>query len=179
MKPTEKIARDLDYQTPENILACVRDYFGGPIPLDPATAPDNPTKALHFCAGPHTGGVDGLQVSWRLGGFPRQGVFVNPPYGPLLKPFLAKIQQEACDSEVPILALLPVSRTEQGYFQDLLGFANFILFIRKRVAFVRPTTGEVAKGNPYSSWILGFNVDPKTARAKLGVLGKCLEIGTP
>lgn len=31
--------------TPKSFLTCVEKYFGGPIPLDPATEDNNPTNA--------------------------------------------------------------------------------------------------------------------------------------
>ena len=37
-----------DWQTPDSILLLVRAVIGGPIGLDPATSPDNPTRALEF-----------------------------------------------------------------------------------------------------------------------------------
>lgn len=46
--PTEKQAKDLDYCTPEHVLGMARAYFGGPIPLDPATNAMNTSKALNY-----------------------------------------------------------------------------------------------------------------------------------
>lgn len=72
------------HQTPEWFLEMVRQI--GPIMLDPATAPDNPTDAKHI----HTQTISdagdvigscGLRAKWAVrGGL----VFINPPYGPHL-----------------------------------------------------------------------------------------------
>ena len=182
-KPTELSAKDLDYQTPERILALARAYFDGEIPLDPATSWSNPARAKFICTGPHTKdshgapGVDGLAVSWRLPGFQKQGVWTNPPWGHLFKPFLAKILSEALASpEIPMLVLLPVSRTEQQYLTDVFQVVNALCFIRKRVPFVRPDTGLPAKGNPYNSWLLGLNVDVARFFEHFSVLGRCLSV---
>ncbi len=43
---------DTTWRTPEWILERVRALFKGPIPFDPSTGVDNPTRALRYCAGP-------------------------------------------------------------------------------------------------------------------------------
>lgn len=43
--------KDNHWGTPEFILERARIGYAGPIPFDPATTPENPTKALRFCAG--------------------------------------------------------------------------------------------------------------------------------
>ncbi len=226
--PTEKMARDLDYQTPEKVLACVRTYFDGPIPLDPATALNNPTQATRFCAlapddlalttawfkanrspgltdylasqpGPFVlkekikgedvqvtivehnyvwrhFDNDGLRVEWD--DLSPHGAFVNPPYGGVLRAWLDKIVFEASKG-LPILALIPASRFEQGYFHDFLAASNAVCYVRSRVAFIRPTTGEVAKGNPYSSIVFGFNVDRQRFHRSFGDLGLVMYTSAP
>jgi phage N-6-adenine-methyltransferase len=161
--PVEKQARDLDYQTPENILECVRAYFAGPIPLDPATAANNPTQAIRY----YTPNDDGLLWDWLP-----FGVFVNPPYGSEMRNWLGKIAHEA-KSGTEILALLPVNRFEQGYLHDVLAFTNAICWIRKRVSFIRPSTGEKAKGNPYASMLLGLNCNRGRFSLAFSSLGYC------
>lgn len=177
--PTEKQARDLDYQTPRRVLDLVDSYFGGQIHLDPASCEGNPTNARMFmlpargsdgrirtrvlpgCKKPAPLGVDfgmppeqrtdGLSLPWS-----GNGVFVNPPYGAVLETWLAKIAAEVYRCRY-ILALLPASRFEMGYFHDhVLSRANAMCCIRKRLAFLRPTTGLPAKGNPYSSILFQF-----------------------
>ena len=44
----DKKAERKDWLTPPKILEPVRRYFGGQIPLDPATGADNPTDAQFF-----------------------------------------------------------------------------------------------------------------------------------
>lgn len=165
-KPTEKVARDLDYLTPPAILDKARAYFGGQIPLDAATTWDNPTDAANI----FTPERSGLEKRWD------QPTWVNPPYGPLLRPFLEKIELEARQG-TEILALLPVNRTEQAYWQDMIARANAVCWVRKRVAFLRPSTGKPAKGNPYSSMLVGFNVDLEAFLLIFGELGRCQALG--
>lgn len=54
--------------TPEWLLDVVRDFCGGPIPLDVCTEQDNPTKALAFYVS------DGLARGWPY------TFWCNPPY---------------------------------------------------------------------------------------------------
>ena len=156
--PTGTIAGptlDTTWQTPPELLAPVRAYFGGVIPFDPATAEDNPTGAEAIAS------ADGLDCVWSE----HAGTFVNPPYGRVLRDWLAKMVREAGSGAV-IISLLPCARWEQAYFQEALAAANVCCFIRKRVNFIRPSTGDRVAGNPYANMFLAFNVDPaKFARA--------------
>lgn len=160
----DKQAKDLDYQTPQRVLAPVRDYCGGRIGLDPATTECNPTGASVFFDGQL--GLDGLTLDWSGSGV----VFVNPPYGKALRLWLAKIVAQA-DRNVEILALLPVSRTEQGYMQAVMKTATAVCWVLKRVAFLRPSTLQPARGNPHASALWGFNVDRRRFTAAFAGLG--------
>ena len=71
-----------DWRTPEWFLDLVRQV--GPITLDPASAPDNPTKAAIYFARSHAApgpsvyrGTCGLAGGWSRAGL----AFINPPYG--------------------------------------------------------------------------------------------------
>jgi hypothetical protein len=112
----EFFRRSLDnsWETPERLLACVRQWLGDPIPLDAATAPDNPTRAARFYSGGPRG-LDGLAEPWDA------PWFCNPPYGREAKKWLAKMAREA--DERPItrgVALLSCTRFEQQYLTDTL-----------------------------------------------------------
>lgn len=162
----DKQAKDTVYITPEKILEPVRNYFGGQIPLDPATEPNNPTRAEVF----FTEQDDGLKLPWNY-----SGVFINPPYGKILPEFIKKISEEA-RSGIPIIALLPCgARFSTRYWQDhaLTERLNCICFVRGRVKFIRPT-GEVAKQNPYDSQIYGYNVSSRAFRKHFSHLGKII-----
>lgn len=169
---------DNTWQTPERVLDAARAYFGGPIPFDPATAPDNPTKALSFCAGPPgtifekrdvLASRNGLEVPWE------SGTWVNPPYGKELRAWLLKIRAEAA-RRTTILALLPCARWEQEYLTDVLAAAKAVCWVRGRVAFVSSIDHTEVGGNPYASMILGFNVNLDAFAEALGVLGPCFSL---
>lgn len=166
-------AKRNDWQTPERLLAGPRAYAGGDILLDPATAPDNPTRARKFCAPSPVkrwklraanGGAwiarDGLAIDWAAearGGL----VFVNPPYGQKAGGvrWMDKIAAEARRGCV-LAVLLGASRWEQPYFTGMLREASALCLVRGRVAFRNPDTGDEVPGIPYASIFIGFNVVP-------------------
>ena len=163
--PVDKQAKNLDYLTPPRVLDPVKRYFGGQIPLDSATLASNPTKAANWCTA-EVDGACGLAAMWQN----HAGTFVNPPYGKEIREWLCKIGRQAI-LNTEILALLPVVRTEQEYFQALMHKADAVCWIRKRVSFIRPSTGEKAKGNPHASALWGFNVNLKKFIACFNDLG--------
>ncbi len=166
---TGKPTLDTDWLTPPELLHHVRAYFGGTIPFDPATSPDNPTQALAYCTG--DAGDNGLDVDWAQ----HAGVFVNPPYGRALRAWLGKIDKEARKG-VPIVSLLPCARWEQHYLQQTLTAANAICFVRKRVKFVRASSGDRPSGNPYANMFVAFNVDMDAFVRAFSQVGCVVEI---
>jgi hypothetical protein len=164
------------YITPEKILEPVRKYFGGPIPLDPATEPNNPTKALAF-ATEFPGGDslgDGFEVCWA----DHAGTFINPPYGRGMKDWCAKIHEETVLGAT-ILALLPCgARFATRYWQDHIFNPGLDaeLFVRGRVQFLRPDGSGTQGSNPYDSQLLGFNVSIERFKDCFSHLGKVLSV---
>ncbi len=154
-----RTALDCSWQTPEWLLEQIRVYFGGPIPFDPSSAPENPTKALRFlCGAPGSmfaeqTGQNGLEAEW-----PLLGTYCNPPYGTELRAWLEKFTTEAARG-CEIVALLPCSRWETGYFQALLAGSRVMCLLKGRVAFVSSIDGAEVPGNCSGSMLLGFNVD--------------------
>jgi hypothetical protein len=156
------VCKSTVYITPPRIADSVRAYFpDGVIPLDPATEPNNPLGARHFCSGPVTDSPslgDGLAVSWFDHG---PGVFVNPPYGKGMKLWCAKIHEETV-AGCEILALLPCgARFSTRYWQEHIfnPGLDVALFVRGRVQFLRPDGGGTQGQNPYDSCLYGFGVD--------------------
>ena len=173
------------YITPEKIMGPVRNYFGGRIPLDPATEPSNPTGAEYFCTEggaevfeggpPKNWSENGLTLDWSE----FDGVFLNPPYGKEIRAFCEKIHEEAT-AGATIIALLPAGpRFSTKYFQEfiLTQALDGVCFVRGRVKFIRPD-GSVAKANPYDSMIMGFNVNAEHFGRCFSHLGKtfCMEV---
>ena len=162
----------VEWYTPENILAAVRAYYQGPIPLDPANSKNNHTRATYS----YTEEIDGLRQSWKIESNP--GVFVNPPYGKVFPDWCRKIKEEAHLYKVPIIALLPCgARYSTRYWQDSIFIRelNSMCFLNKRVKFLRPD-GRVGKQNVYDSQICGFNVNSSLFMKCFAGLGACLEV---
>jgi phage N-6-adenine-methyltransferase len=156
---------DTCWQTPPELVTPVRRYFGGRIPFDAATAPDNPCKARRFV----TEEQDGLAMRWPA------RVWVNPPYGKALRLWLPKIAHEA-ELGSEIITLIPCARFEQYYYQFSMVQANAKCLIRKRVKFIRPSTGDRVAGNPYANMFVGFNVDEERFAEHFGHLGMCQSV---
>ena len=186
-----------DWRTPEHVLEAARATFGGPIPFDPFSGPENGTRALRFCAesdderferdsplfgmcvrvpaddnglaGKRVLG-SGLEIKW-----PLAGCWVNPPYSSALRACLAKVVHEASRG-VPCLVLLPVNRTEVAWMQDFVRAADGVCLIRKRLAFISAIDGAAVGGNPFASWVWSFNVDRDVFREAWSPLGLCLGV---
>lgn len=140
--------------TPQKYLTGPRRLFGGTIPLDPATAPWNPTRARRF----YTAETNGLERDWAR----HDGVFINPPYGKAFgfHAFLRKIHLEA-ERGVPIVALMPIgTRYSTGYWQEdvLTEFLNATTYVKGRIHF-EDANGVAQKNNNHDSAYYGFNVD--------------------
>jgi hypothetical protein len=161
-----------EWYTPESLLAPVRLVLTGdelaPIPLDPYSPPHNPTRAARFFTVREDGNTQPWDAPW----------FAQPPYGRALRPALAKIGAESltfhAGARMPGIALLPCSRWEQGYMHDLLRRAVVVCYVRKRVKFVKASTGDAVGGTPMASMFLGFNVDPLAFAAAFRDVGLCL-----
>jgi hypothetical protein len=156
-----------DWYTPAKILACVRTYFGGVIPLDPATNQNNPTQAQTF----FTPKEDGLVRSWH------KPVYVNPPFSGVLPDWTAKIYHEAAN-EQEILALLPCgARFSTSYWQDniLTRYLTAICFFKGRVAFL-DAQGEPLGSNLYDSALYCYNGDCQRFAKSFRPLGKVVSI---
>lgn len=162
----DKTCKDTEYFTPERVLAPVRDYFGGTISLDPATDLLNPTRASYF----FTKEKDGLGQDWTY--YP--SIFVNPPFGLVLKNWVKKIAEQAAEG-CHIIALLPANRFETEYLQKhfMKPRLSALCFVRKRIAFENKTTGTKVS-NPYGSVLYLFNGQAMRFGSSFHDLGKCL-----
>jgi len=159
----DKKCKDVEWWTPEHVLAAARETLGDQIDLDPATHASNPTKARRF----FTRDDDGLSSPWSAS----LDVFVNPPYGKALLTWVLKIVQEA--RRAPgrkIVALLPGQRFETAVWQEFLlpcPCLRYVVFVRGRLRFATPS-GKLAKSNPYGSMLYLFNCEPSRLMKALG-----------
>ncbi len=177
-KPHRLQSKTHQWYTPELVAEPVRRYFGGRIPLDPATSSDNPLGAATF----YTAADDGLAQRWRL------PAFVNPPYGSVFPLWCAKIAEEAARGQ-EVIALLPAgSRFSTKYFQAFMSSPSLVAvcWVGRRVPFMKPLLhrgrrlGYMKKSeNIYDSAIYCFNGSPDLFRERFGELGVVWEIRSP
>lgn len=168
---SDKTCKETRHFSPPRALAPVKRYFGGQIPLDPATEPTNPTEALKF----FTEEDNGLEQPWD------RPVFCNPPYGSGIKDWCKKFYTEATRSSsgLEIIALMPCGSGRPGtrYWQDyiLQEPLKVICFVRGRFSFL-DLDGKPQRANNYPSQFLGFNVDVDRFIECFSPLGQCLRV---
>lgn len=75
---------------------------------------------------------DALQVDW-----PGERIWLNPPYGRKLDPFVRKACSEAAKGKL-VVALIPFRCRAAWWHECVLGKAAEVRCVRKRVSFVRP-----------------------------------------
>src|SRR3990167_7584001 len=138
---------DLGWQTPPELLYPVATYFGGQIPFDVCTTKDNPVNAAEFW----TPDVNALNCIWP------GSCFCNPPYGKSMRAWVEKAVEQS-SSGTEIILLLSAARWEQGWWQEFISKARHVCFIRGRVSFIRPGTGDRVSGNTYANMFVGLGI---------------------
>ena len=167
-----------DWMTPPHLITALLDFEDETLfDLDPCCSRRNIPARTHYLEQD----VDGLTWSWvtREG---RNLVFVNPPYGNVLKLWMEKCWKEF-NKGCSVWALIP-ARTETRYQHDFgLTRAGFTVFLKGRLHFVRngdsvphiqqylqlfedewepPTTEEKEDGAaPFPTMLLYFGADWK------------------
>lgn len=141
------------WQTPDWLMARIREALGGTIELDPCTTPENPTGAERF----YTPDDDGILQPWDFA----RTIYVNPPYGRTIFHWVKKAVAAGMFGAQVIL-LVP-ARTDAAWWHYIAPKASILLF-KGRIRF------KGAGGSPkFPSALLGLNNDLSTL-ADLGVL---------
>jgi hypothetical protein len=143
--------------TPAYVLEPVREALGGYIGLDPASTPDNPTRADSFYAPP----ADGATLPWSA-----DSIYVNPPYGKARERWVRRCI-EGAKAGSKVVLLIPAA-TDTLTFQEALAYADSVVFLRGRVKFgvLRPNRRQIAASHP--SALIGWNVSLRPCR-RLGL----------
>jgi hypothetical protein len=117
-----------DWMTPPDLVdALLRFENRGTFDLDPCCSRTNIPALRHFLEQD----VDGLGIPWGDG-----LVFMNPPYGNVLKHWMEKAWREY-QKGAKVWVLIP-ARTETVYQHDFgLAQAGFAVFLKGRLRFVR------------------------------------------
>ena len=76
--------------------------------------------------------TDSLEIDW-----PGKRIWLNPPYGRKLEPFVRKAALEAAKGKL-VVALIPFRCRAAWWHECVLGKAHEVRCVRKRVDFLRP-----------------------------------------
>lgn len=125
-----------EWATPTALFNKLNEEFN--FNLDPCADDKN-----HKCARYYTKEQNGLSKIWT--GSDR--VFLNPPYGKMIKHWVKKARQSWEDNGALVVALLP-ARTDTKWWLDCMASAE-IRFIKGRVKF-----GDGKNGAPFPSVIV-------------------------
>lgn len=146
-----------DWRTPKWILDGVRAVFGDEIDMDPATAPDNPTRANRF----YTDG--GLEKPWSS-----ENLFVNPPWSKLLRMpplwwWLTLVHQWVEDHPGhPAIVVVPASTNAVWFHDWIFSRATDILLPRGRVAYDAPPGRPDFKAPSFDTAVVMFGACPES-----------------
>lgn len=75
--------------------------------------------------------TDSLDIDW-----PGERIWLNPPYGRKLEPFIRKAAEEAAKGKI-VVALIPFRCRAAWWHEAVIGKASEVRCIRKRIKFVR------------------------------------------
>ena len=109
--------------------------------LDPCSTNENNKCEKHF-----TIDDDGLKQDWQ--GYT---VFVNPPYGRVLKEWVKKCYDESLKPNTRVVMLIP-ARTDTIYFHKYIYNIATIRFLKGRLKF-----GECTNSAPFPSMLVIFS----------------------
>lgn len=109
------------WRTPKEIFNPLNAEFC--FDLDAAANQDNALVARY------------LDNALNIAEWPGTRIWLNPPYGKMIDPFIRRAAEEAAKGKL-IVALIP-TRTRAAWWHDaVLGAAKEIRFVRKRVKFL-------------------------------------------
>ncbi|WBU61866.1 DNA N-6-adenine-methyltransferase [Paracoccus albus] len=137
------------WHTPPDLFDAVENAVGA-FDLDPC-APDDGgghvRAAIKFCAA-----EDGLTREWR------GKVFMNPPYGTVMRQWITKAQEEARDGS-QVIGLVP-ARTDTLWWHNHIAGEADVVFLKGRLAF-----GDGKRAAPFPSALVLWNFCPNIATA--------------
>ena len=133
------VAKTNVWLTPPELVAALGEFD-----LDPCSAEDMPWE---IAKNKYTEKDDGLVQDWE------GRVFMNPPYGRLLDPFLHKLAGHGNG-----IALVFARTETRAFFRNVWGRADAIMFLKGRVKFYRPDgTQGASSGSPSCLIAYGYH----------------------
>jgi site-specific DNA-methyltransferase (adenine-specific) len=144
------------WTTPREILERLYAVVGGPFGLDPCSpvrkGPRAPVQArLRYVAEDN-----GLSLPWIAA-----SVYMNPPYGRLLRDWVAKAQEEAAAGRSGVVFGLIPARSDTGWWHDHIADVADIWMLRGRLSF-----GDSTEPAPFPSAIAVWSAS-KEHRARM------------
>ena len=139
------------WATPLDVFAAI-DAALGPFAIDLAASAENAKCPVWF--GKER---DSLTVDWSLALDGKPG-FLNPPFSELAAWAHKALMSSGAGADIAMLA--PAHRCEQPWFQDyVIGKAQAVYFIRRRVAYV-PPPGIAVSSPEFPSMVVWFSGRP-------------------
>ena len=126
------------WSTPQKFYDKLNKEFN--FDLDPCATIENAKCDLYF-----TEEENGLKQDWK--GFT---VFVNPPYGRVIKDWVKKCHDESLKPNTKVVMLIP-ARTDTIYFHKYIYNIATIRFLKGRLKF-----GECTNSAPFPSMVVIF-----------------------
>ncbi len=149
MKQTVFRSADADdvWQTPLDVFRYAERRWG-PFQLDAAASADNA-----LCEKFIDEKQDALKTAWDA-----DQVWVNPPYGSQLKPFLQRAVDQISKGNCKRVVMLIPARTDAIYFHDLVfGKVSQIHFIKTRIKFTNAKKGCPDSGANFASCFVVYD----------------------
>lgn len=135
-------SKSLDWATPQHFFDQLEEKFGK-FTLDPCANQSNYKVKNRF-----TAKENGLERDWS-----GHKVFMNPPYGRVIKDWIKKAYHEGQKENTVVVALVP-ARTDTRYWHDYVMKAHSIYFVRGRLKF-----GNGENSAPFPSAVIVFKQD--------------------
>ena len=153
-KTTQKAmfsSNTVEWETPVVFFNKLNEDYG--FTLDPCA-----TSGTAKCPQYFTKDDDGLSKDW--GG---NVVFMNPPYGRVIKDWVRKAWQEGTKPDTTVVCLVP-ARTDTRWWHDYCMKAEKAYFVKGRLKF-----GNSSNSAPFPSAVVVFN--SKDNPPSLGTMG--------
>lgn len=149
MNPKKCQKKKDEWYTPEYILNPVRKALGGQIEWDLASCEkaNAIVKSRKYFSKDYP-----FQLNYKLEVF--QGFWCNPPFS--VTAMFAETISACADRG----AMLTNANTSSGWWQQLAGSANHVVFLSQRVSFLDSETLKPVTGNPTGQTIFLWKLEP-------------------
>lgn len=154
---------EVEWYTPAEYVEAARKLMGG-IDLDPASsdAAQKTIRAKHY----FTQNDNGLEKEWT------GRVWLNPPYGDTIGPFVSRLVEAVKSKSVTEAVLLTHNSCDTGWWHEAVAASAAVLFTRGRINFQR-SDGFTASP-PLGQSFFYFGKRPKSFATRFSEFGYVL-----